>query len=616
MTTRTSMACRILAITTVPLALVLLLLYFLPWISMRPPNGDGKAHASGLQLTVGTWLQTHEDGYGQVFTKSELQHINKNDVQARPWFIFGLLAPVGLLLIGILAVAKMIKPLSEGICRASIAALGVWILSLVYGVDYSEVANESSRFFLDWGVSVAPSVTVSVILYVVALLVAIASIVSGAIGRGMNRIDCPHCEGEGVLPTSDGRRQGRNRAPLIAGSMELPGQLPQIAATPAPFQCMPLYLSLCGLVLLCNPGWLLMGILAKPGAIEMNIFGGCMFGMPALLFTAAMACQPALSLQSRAAHGLSALMQLVFVIASTTHLHIHWFLMIGSLGIAFWCAGVLIERRFHRPLRVLAMIMLAFILVGEGGFLLRMAAKPAHPADSLPADALAMCVGLGGMAGLSWFFIMGVLTSLALQNAPYEVLSGNRPSTLPNGYRLTRMPRALAVVLLVILVLLTFGSVLIICAGPRESGGPSMMRVILVGLLYLSGIPWWAMLYRAWACGQDNDSKITPGRALGYLFIPLFNLYWFCRVVGGVPGRLNRLIERHGLPCRRMAQAPAVAFVIVHLLWALSMILRFEGDDTVQLIAVVTNNALAAYLCVGLTSRVNSIHRAIAATGQ
>ena len=38
------------------------------------------------------------------------------------------------------------------------------------------------------------------------------------------------------------------------------------------------------------------------------------------------------------------------------------------------------------------------------------------------------------------------------------------------------------------------------------------------------------LLYCFWQIIQDGHARITPGRAIGFLFIPIFNIYWFFRI--------------------------------------------------------------------------------------
>ena len=58
-------------------------------------------------------------------------------------------------------------------------------------------------------------------------------------------------------------------------------------------------------------------------------------------------------------------------------------------------------------------------------------------------------------------------------------------------------------------------------------------------------------LYRAWAQIQDGAARTTPGKAIGYRFIPFFNFYWEFVAVKGLAEDIE-----HYADARRIAIAP------------------------------------------------------------
>jgi hypothetical protein len=56
--------------------------------------------------------------------------------------------------------------------------------------------------------------------------------------------------------------------------------------------------------------------------------------------------------------------------------------------------------------------------------------------------------------------------------------------------------------------------------------------------------------HHLWKKIQDGMTRITPGKAVGYLFIPIFGVGWMFRVWAGFAGDLNKFRERHGLEGR------------------------------------------------------------------
>ncbi len=100
---------------------------------------------------------------------------------------------------------------------------------------------------------------------------------------------------------------------------------------------------------------------------------------------------------------------------------------------------------------------------------------------------------------------------------------------------------------------------------------------LLVGLGLLGGYAlmlWFSILsyiylYRAWSMIQPGNVRTSPGKAIGFLFIPFFNIYWVFVAVGGLPREWNRVMSSHP----NLSQAPrlssglAIAACLVPLLF-------------------------------------------------
>jgi hypothetical protein len=54
--------------------------------------------------------------------------------------------------------------------------------------------------------------------------------------------------------------------------------------------------------------------------------------------------------------------------------------------------------------------------------------------------------------------------------------------------------------------------------------------------------------HRAWSAIQDGYARTTPGRAIGLMLVPFFNIYWLFQLVGGLAEDYNAYLERHALP--------------------------------------------------------------------
>ncbi len=109
-----------------------------------------------------------------------------------------------------------------------------------------------------------------------------------------------------------------------------------------------------------------------------------------------------------------------------------------------------------------------------------------------------------------------------------------------------------------------------------QSSSTSIWADFLTGVFWagaMSLIPtamWCILLYRYWRLIPPERAVTTPGKAVGFLFIPVFNLYWmFVSLVG-----LGNAFDREGV-CRR-AGATATAYCVT-LLCLCGVVVLFGG---------------------------------------
>ena len=71
------------------------------------------------------------------------------------------------------------------------------------------------------------------------------------------------------------------------------------------------------------------------------------------------------------------------------------------------------------------------------------------------------------------------------------------------------------------------------------------------------------ILHRGWKSVQDGAAKETPGRAVGFCFIPFFNLYWNFVAHVGLMKEFNRLAELRGRPDQKVTEGFALTGCIL-----------------------------------------------------
>jgi hypothetical protein len=111
------------------------------------------------------------------------------------------------------------------------------------------------------------------------------------------------------------------------------------------------------------------------------------------------------------------------------------------------------------------------------------------------------------------------------------------------------------------------------------------------------------ILYRGWAVIQDEYVRTTPGCAVGYLLIPLFNFYWIFVAWVGLAKGFNAFICRYRIPARQVSQG----------LFTMACILMLVGGAIVWIPVVGVLCALGTRITTlvvlwSVTRVVNDIH--------
>ncbi|MDO4584459.1 MAG: DUF4339 domain-containing protein [Planctomycetia bacterium] len=72
--------------------------------------------------------------------------------------------------------------------------------------------------------------------------------------------------------------------------------------------------------------------------------------------------------------------------------------------------------------------------------------------------------------------------------------------------------------------------------------------LLCLGLIVLSVVCHCMLLYNLWKIIPPSIARTTPGKAVGFLFIPLFNLYWIFIAYYVLSKQLNAVSTQKGLP--------------------------------------------------------------------
>jgi len=81
--------------------------------------------------------------------------------------------------------------------------------------------------------------------------------------------------------------------------------------------------------------------------------------------------------------------------------------------------------------------------------------------------------------------------------------------------------------------------------GVGQAGTGGLLFFVGWVVLILSMIFFYINLYRAWFCLQAGGPQTTPGKAVGFLFIPFFNIYWIFIGINGLAKDWNRIVSSY-----------------------------------------------------------------------
>jgi predicted Zn finger-like uncharacterized protein len=95
------------------------------------------------------------------------------------------------------------------------------------------------------------------------------------------------------------------------------------------------------------------------------------------------------------------------------------------------------------------------------------------------------------------------------------------------------------------------------------------------------------LFYKMWAAIQDDKASISPAKAVGFLFIPVFNIYWALLMVTGFAEDYNSFIQRRAIKAKDLS-------LTLFLIYAFAFILSAT---------VLTTPMICIFAFVGLISR-------------
>ena len=100
-------------------------------------------------------------------------------------------------------------------------------------------------------------------------------------------------------------------------------------------------------------------------------------------------------------------------------------------------------------------------------------------------------------------------------------------------------------------------------------GSTSDVQAMVVICAVLSNIVLLRMLYKIWAALPADRARTTPGRAVGFLLVPFYNLYWAWNAYAGFAKDFNRYMKQVAPQEQPQPEGFYIAFCIFHFYLAI-----------------------------------------------
>jgi len=95
------------------------------------------------------------------------------------------------------------------------------------------------------------------------------------------------------------------------------------------------------------------------------------------------------------------------------------------------------------------------------------------------------------------------------------------------------------------------------------AGIPLSIIIIGLGGIIAAAIFWCFILHRLWSLVPPAEAETTPGKAVGFQFIPFFNFYWGFVAVYGLAKALNAQTKRASIPDKEVNEGLALTLCIL-----------------------------------------------------
>jgi hypothetical protein len=114
--------------------------------------------------------------------------------------------------------------------------------------------------------------------------------------------------------------------------------------------------------------------------------------------------------------------------------------------------------------------------------------------------------------------------------------------------------------------------------GPRRNIGISLLLFIVTMGIYFFFWLYWTV--KDLKTNFESDIPYTPGKAVGFLFIPVFNIYWIFYILFSLPLKIKKIEDKHFGKAIGFNYHPVLIISLFLLFYAVSIIQQYRIDPT------------------------------------
>jgi hypothetical protein len=126
------------------------------------------------------------------------------------------------------------------------------------------------------------------------------------------------------------------------------------------------------------------------------------------------------------------------------------------------------------------------------------------------------------------------------------------------------------------------------------------LAFIVIGIFtaFASVVLFYILLYRYWELIQDGTAQTTPGKAVGYCFIPFFNFYWMFTAIRGLAQDMNRYTRTRGIQAPIVDEQMANWYCILSICNVIPYLDFITGIASIILQIILLNNMTKAAVAI------------------